>query len=106
MVWLLRSICSSSAFKSASPKISHHLPRATASLGCPVFQPVISLYESGTGSLKAGDATDVGRTYFGPTVQDAAMKTSAPVRNHFSKPLIAAALDESTAECTPDNWSK
>src|SRR5271165_7500172 len=100
MVWLFRSICSSSAFKSSSPKISHHLPRDTVSLGCPVFHPVISLYESGTGSLKAGTATEVGRTYFGPTVHDAS-KASAPATKHFQRPFIAATPDVSTAECTP-----
>src|SRR5579862_8234879 len=103
MVWLLTSICSSSAFKSASPKISHHLPRATLSLGWPVFHPVISLYESGTGSLKPGDAGEEGRTYFGPTTQEAESSINAPAANHFSTPLIANTRDRSMAEYIPGN---
>src|SRR5579863_6313920 len=103
MVWLFTSICSSSAFKSGSPKISHHLPRATVSRGWPIFHPVISLYESGVGSLKLGTAAEVGRTYFGPTMQEADNSASVPAANHLAEPLIANTPDKSTVEYIPDN---
>src|ERR1035441_2686787 len=50
--WLEMPTCSSSALSAGSPKISHHLPRMTPSLGCASFQP------AGGASLKVCGPTD------------------------------------------------
>lgn len=49
MFWLAAATCSSSALSCGSPKISHQVPRAMASLGVPTFHsPAVSLYCCGT----------------------------------------------------------
>src|SRR5258706_5204005 len=48
--WFDRSTWSASALSFASPNISHHLPRLTASLGCAGFQSPISLNAGADGA--------------------------------------------------------
>src|SRR5579885_1232045 len=56
--WLETFTCSSRAFKSGSPYISHHLPRIAASFGSATFHPSTSLYLSGISLYEGAIGTD------------------------------------------------
>src|SRR5215472_10384820 len=68
MFWLEMLSCSSRAFNSGSLKISHHLPRSIASLGCATFQPSASLNWVGDSLYTGAAGGAVGWRYFGPTL--------------------------------------
>src|SRR6202020_3444690 len=80
--WFARMSWSSKSFSRSSPKITHHFPRPTWSLGSAVFQSDDVVVLEGNGSLRAGgEGSAGGLTYFGPISQAVAKTVLNATRN-------------------------